>query len=64
MTDEQIGAQFAELRTELRATKGDIKDLKAWLLEREVQTIRWMVGTQIAYCAITLSAVWFLITHR
>ena len=50
------------------ATKDDIKEatkeLKQWMLEREVQTIRWMVGTQIVYFAITLSAVWFLINHK
>ena len=45
------------------ATKDDIKDLKQWMLEREVQTIRWMVGTQIAYFAITLSVIWFLLKH-
>ena len=47
------------------ATKEDLKelerDLKQFILEREVQSIRWFVGTQIAYFAITLSAVWFMI---
>lgn len=46
------------------ATREDIKELKQWFLEREVTAIRWMVGTQIAYFAITLSAVWFLVSHR
>jgi hypothetical protein len=50
------------------ATKDDLKDLLKdlwlWMLEREVKMIRWMVGTQIAYFAITLSAVYFLIHFK
>jgi hypothetical protein len=46
------------------ATKEDIQQLRQWMLEREVKTIRWMVGTQIAYFAITLSAVYFLIHFK
>jgi hypothetical protein len=49
------------------ATKEDLKelerDLKQFILEREVQSIRWFVGTQIAYFAITLSAVWFMLSR-
>jgi hypothetical protein len=49
------------------ATKQDLKDLendlKRFILEREVQSIRWFVGTQIAYFAITLTAVWFMLNH-
>jgi hypothetical protein len=49
-------------------TKADLEafkaELKTWMLEREVNSVRWMVGTQIAYFAITLSAVWFLVTHH
>ena len=52
------------MSTNEAATKDDIKELKTWLLEREVKSIRWMVGTQIAYFAITLSAVYFLLTHH
>lgn len=50
------------------ATKQDIeeavKQLRRFILEREVQSIRWFVGTQVAYFAITLSAVYFLIAHH
>jgi len=54
------------------ATKADLEtfkqELKGWMLEREITTLRWMVatflGAQIAYFAITLSAVWFLLTHH
>jgi uncharacterized membrane protein YjdF len=49
-------------------TRADLKEeiqlLREWMLEREVKTIRWMVGTQIAYFAITLSAVYFLIHFK
>jgi len=49
-------------------TKADLdsfkQELKTWILEREVSAVRWIVGTQIAYFAITLIAVWFLITHN
>ena len=57
-------------RTEVndQITKADLEsfkqELKTWILEREVNSVRWMVGTQIAYFAITLSAVWFLLTHH
>jgi hypothetical protein len=50
------------------ATKDDVKeavrDLRLFILDREVKSIRWMVGTQIAYFAITLSAVYFLIHFK
>jgi hypothetical protein len=45
------------------ATKQDLIDLKQFILEREVLSIRWFVGTQIAYFAITLTAVWFMLSH-
>jgi len=53
-------------------TKADLdsfkEEFKTWMLEREILTLRWMVttflGAQIAYFAITLIAVWFLITHN
>ena len=53
--------------TEKLATKDDIRDLKQFILEREVTALRWMVttflGAQIAYFAITLTAVWFMLSH-
>ena len=50
------------------ATKEDVRELgrelRQFILEREVQSIRWFVGTQVAYFAITLSAVYFLIHFK
>jgi hypothetical protein len=46
------------------ATKQDIKELKQWMLEREVQSIRWFVGTQITYFIVTLVAMYFMLQYR
>lgn len=47
------------------ATKNDLKqlerDMKQWMLEREVSSIRWFVGTQLAYVVITLGAMYFML---
>jgi hypothetical protein len=52
---------------EAPATKGDIRDLREFILKREVSAIRWFVatfiGAQIAYFAITLGAVYFMLSH-
>jgi hypothetical protein len=53
------------------ATKQDVidtvheatRDIRLFILEREVQSIRWFVGTQVAYFAITLGAVYFMLAH-
>jgi hypothetical protein len=53
------------------ATKQDLqdleRDLKQFILEREVQSIRWFIGVfaglQVAYFAITLTAMWFMFSH-
>jgi hypothetical protein len=53
------------------ATRQDIKDaiaeLKQWMLEREITTIRWAVGLffgiQLSYFAITLGVVYFALAH-
>jgi hypothetical protein len=45
------------------ATKDDLNELKRWMLEREVQSIRWFVGTQLAYVVITLGAMYFMLSH-
>jgi hypothetical protein len=48
-------------------TKRDLEDLKrdleTFILERELKTLRWTVGIQIAYFSITFASVYFLITH-
>ena len=54
------------------ATKEDVQnaigELRLALIDREVKSIRWFIatflGAQIAYFAITLSAVYFLIHFR
>ena len=49
------------------ATKQDLSDLegrlKDFIRDREVQSMRWFVGTQITYFAMTLAAVWFMVGH-
>jgi hypothetical protein len=35
--------------------------LKQWMVEREVQSLRWFVGTQITYFVITLGAMYFML---
>jgi hypothetical protein len=44
------------------------RDLKAFILDREIKSIRWFIatflGAQIAYFAITLSAVYFLLHSK
>jgi hypothetical protein len=49
------------------ATRADLRDLRQFILEREISAVRWFVatflGAQIAYFAITLSAVWFLLSR-
>ena len=50
------------------ATKEDLQDLKRdlenFILERELKSLRWTVGIQIAYFSITLAAVYFLIHYK
>ena len=56
---------------EAPATRGDIQqaaqEIREFILQREVSSIRWFVGTfigaQIAYFAITLGAVYFMLAH-
>jgi hypothetical protein len=49
-----------DLENAERRLEKKLDDLKTWLLEREVQSIRWFVGTQIAYFVITLGAMYFM----
>ena len=47
------------------ATKQDLTDLKnelkQWMLEREVASIRWFVTTQLTYAVLTIGAMYFMI---
>jgi hypothetical protein len=49
------------------ATRQDISELKQWILEREVATIRWslalLVGTQVTFFVVTLGAMYFMLQH-
>lgn len=53
------------------ATKADIqeasREIREFILKREVSSIRWFVatfiGAQIAYFAITLGAVYFILAY-
>lgn len=53
------------------ATKQDLKDLerdlKQFIVEREISSIRWFIGIfgalQVTYFFGTLALVYFLITH-
>jgi hypothetical protein len=56
--DVENAIQSAEQRLEKK-----LDALKAWMLEREVQSIRWFVGTQVAYFVITLGAMYFIAAH-
>lgn len=50
------------------ATKQDLLDLERrlenFILNRELKSLRWSVGIQIAYFSITLAAVYFLLHFR
>ena len=39
----------------------NLAGLRQWMVEREVQSIRWFVGTQIAYVVVTLGAMYFML---
>ena len=49
------------------ATKHDldlaISNLKAFVIERELIALRWIMGIQITYFFGTLAAVWFMLAH-
>jgi len=51
---------------DLPATKRDLREaigeLKIYVVQRELGALRWIVGIQVAYFAITLLAVWFLVS--
>jgi len=47
-----------------QALKDLERDLKAFILERELKSLRWSVGIQIAYFSITLAAVYFLLHFK
>ena len=46
-----------------RRLEKKLDELKAWMLDREVASIRWFVGTQVTYFIITLGAMYFMLQH-
>lgn len=44
-----------------RRLEKKLDELKTWMLDREVASIRWFVGTQLAYVVITLGAMYFML---
>ena len=44
-----------------RRLEKKLDELKAWMLDREVASIRWFVGSQLAYVVITLGAMYFML---
>ena len=57
---EYLTAELKELRREVG---NELKDLRQFIIEREVVTARWVIGIQIAYFFSTLAAVWFMMAH-
>jgi len=63
MSDEQIS------KTEFHQALADLeRDLKAFILEREVSSIRWLISIfgalQVTYFCGTMAMVYFLISHK
>jgi len=58
MTDDPATKQDIEAAE--RRLEKKLDELKAWMLDREIASIRWLVGTQIAYFVITLGAMYFI----
>jgi hypothetical protein len=65
----------SHIRMSEPATKEDLQDLKRdllsleqrlenFILNRELKSLRWSVGIQIAYFSITLAAVYFLLHFK
>ena len=45
------------------ATKQDITDLKLYIVERESAWLKWVVGFQLTYFAVTIAAMFFIVEH-
>ena len=55
------------MNSESPVTKSDmehaLQNLRQFIIEREIVSLRWMVGLQITYFFGTLAAVWFMLAH-
>ena len=45
------------------ATKQDITELKVYIERNENSWLRWLVGIQLTYFAITIAAMFFIVEH-
>ena len=46
-----------------RRLEKKLDELKSCLLDREVASIRWFVGTQLACVVLVIGAVYFIVQH-
>lgn len=46
-----------------RAISGAIAELKVYVVERENGWLKWVVGFQLTYFAITIGAMFFIAEH-
>jgi hypothetical protein len=60
LTKSDMERAFKDLRSDMDHA---LKDLRQFIVEREVVSIRWVIGIQIAYFFSTLAAVWFMLAH-
>jgi hypothetical protein len=55
------------MNSESPVTKSDLEhalhELRQFIVEREIVSLRWMIGLQITYFFGTLAAVWFVLAH-
>jgi hypothetical protein len=40
-----------------------INELKIYIVEREINWLKWVVGFQLTYFAITIAAMFFIVDH-
>ena len=52
------------MSNDLPATKADLRDLKQFILEREIVSLRWVIGIQITYFFGTLAMIWLTCSLR
>jgi hypothetical protein len=52
-----------DLESVERRLEKKLDELKSWLLDREVASIRWFVGTLLAYVVLVTGAVYFIVQH-
>jgi hypothetical protein len=46
-----------------RRLEKKLDELKSWLLDRAVASIRWFVGTQLACVVLVIGAVYVIVQH-